>query len=71
MGGSVRVESEVGKGSSFIINLKTKCIVSKPEFSSNKDLKQSGSGCWGFISTKGSSLESCINHKVADFDSLH
>ena len=29
MGGSVEVESEVGVGSQFIINVKTKCKVKK------------------------------------------
>ena len=32
MGGSVEVKSELGVGTSFIINLKTKCLVKQTEF---------------------------------------
>ena len=32
MGGSVDVKSEIGKGSEFIINIKTKCKVKNLQF---------------------------------------
>jgi hypothetical protein len=32
MGGSVDVQSEIGVGSEFIINIKTKCIFNNVEF---------------------------------------
>ena len=43
MGGSVLVSSQVGRGSDFIINIKTKCIVKKAEFTCDppKEVKSS------------------------------
>jgi len=35
MGGSVNVESELGKGTKFILNLKTKCTAKKAQFKSS------------------------------------
>ena len=40
MGGTVDVKSTLGQGSTFIINIKTKCIIKKPNFNNNFNLKK-------------------------------
>ena len=49
MGGSVIVESKVGVGSSFIINFKTKCLVSKHRLTDQKFPENSDVGKFVFI----------------------
>ena len=49
MGGSVHVESKIGEGSKFIINIKTKCLVTKHRLTEQKFEENQGIGNFVFI----------------------
>lgn len=61
MGGSVKAESQLGKGTSFVFNMMTKCIVKKTRFT-KKCRQDEQSGNWVFLTKEINNLElnSCL-----------